>query len=158
MGDYHNPKNRVSRYGKPSNKDRFTKGCTSSGLNGSIKANEQNQNNFKLDPESLGILGIKHAQTTISEPFLPEKEASDSRYTLVLDLDETLIHYVENGEDSYFLVRPYCKEFLHELSKYYELVIFTAGVKEYADWVIDQIDPEGKIKHRLYREHTWLSP
>ena len=82
----------------------------------------------------------------------------DSQYCLVLDLDETLIHYVENGSDSYFLVRPFCVEFLAELSQYYEIVVFTAGVQEYADWVIDQIDQEVRIKHRLYREHTLISP
>ena len=43
------------------------------------------------------------------------------------------------------------------MAKYYEIVVFTAGVKEYADWVIDQIDPDNKIKHRLYREHTVVS-
>lgn len=75
----------------------------------------------------------------------------------MLDLDETLIHYVVNGADSYFLVRPYCMEFLSELSKYYEIVVFTAGVQEYADWVIDQIDTAGHIKHRLYREHTVIT-
>lgn len=73
----------------------------------------------------------------VSPPFLPPADPSGSEYCLVLDLDETLIHYVENGLDSYFLVRPYCKEFLAEMSKYYEIVIFTAGVQEYADWVID---------------------
>ena len=36
--------------------------------------------------------------------------ASERKYTLVLDLDETLIHYVDNGADteSYFLIRPFC--------------------------------------------------
>lgn len=35
---------------------------------------------------------------------------SEKKYTLVLDLDETLIHYVDNGDsgESYFLIRPYC--------------------------------------------------
>lgn len=70
-------------------------------------------------------------------PFLPPRTVNESPYCLVLDLDETLIHYVENGADSYFLVRPYCIEFLDELSKYFEIVVFTAAVKEYADWVID---------------------
>jgi len=88
---------------------------------------------------------------------LPPREVNDSPYCLVLDLDETLIHYVENGPDSYFLVRPYCIEFLEELSKYFEIVVFTAGVKEYADWVIDQIDKNRCIKHRLYREHTIIT-
>lgn len=76
----------------------------------------------------------------------------------MLDLDETLIHYVDaetEEEDSYFLIRPYCKQFLEEMSQYYEVVIFTAGVQEYADWVIDQLDPGKRlISHRLYRQHT----
>ena len=28
-----------------------------------------------------------------------------------------------------FLIRPYCQEFLTEMAKYYEIVIFTAAVK-----------------------------
>lgn len=56
--------------------------------------------------------------------------ASSRRYTLVLDLDETLIHYVDSGksEGSFFLIRPFCMQFLKEMSEFYELVIFTAGV------------------------------
>ena len=61
-------------------------------------------------------------------PFLPPRDPESSEYCLVLDLDETLIHYVDNGPESYFLVRPFCKEFLEELSKYFEIVIFTAGM------------------------------
>jgi CTD small phosphatase-like protein 2 len=52
------------------------------------------------------------------------------KYSLVLDLDETLIHYVENEEISIVLVRPGANEFLEELSKYYELIIFTAATQE----------------------------
>lgn len=38
------------------------------------------------------------------------------------------------------------------MSKYYEIVYFTASIKEYADQVLDYIDP-GKIgKHWLYWE------
>ena len=80
--------------------------------------------------------------------------SSERKYTLVLDLDETLIHYVDTGEDegSFFLIRPYCLQFLKQMSEYYEIVIFTAGVQEYADWVVDQLDPDKKfIQHRLYR-------
>ena len=54
----------------------------------------------------------------------------DRKYSLVLDLDETLIHYVDNGEsgESYFLIRPFCHDFLREMAQLYEIVIFTAGV------------------------------
>ena len=62
-------------------------------------------------------------------------EGSDitDRYTLVLDLDETLIHNVEYGNDSFFLVRPGCVQFIELMAKHYEIVIFTAALQEYAD-------------------------
>ena len=37
------------------------------------------------------------------------------------------------------------------MSKYYELVIFTAGLKDYADWILDDLDRLRFIRHRLYR-------
>jgi len=36
-------------------------------------------------------------------------------------------------------------DFLKELSQYYEIVIFTAGMEEYADWVLNQLDT-GDVK------------
>ena len=92
----------------------------------------------------------------VTPPFLPalEGEARQSTYTLVLDLDETLIHNVEYGSDSYFLVRPGCVYFIELMAKFYEIVIFTAALQDYADQVIDQIDVNKNIKYRLYRQHT----
>lgn len=41
------------------------------------------------------------------------------------------------------------------MAKYYEIVIFTAALKDYADSAIALFDKDGKyIKHRLYRCHT----
>jgi CTD small phosphatase-like protein 2 len=47
----------------------------------------------------------------------PIKE--DRKYTLVLDLDETLVHFQEqeNGKNQ-FLIRPYAQFFLKEMSKW----------------------------------------
>lgn len=56
------------------------------------------------------------------------------QYTLVLDLDETLVHYDERTEDVY--ERPFVVEFLEQMAKLYEIVIFTAGMQEYADWAL----------------------
>ena len=38
-------------------------------------------------------------------------------YTLVLDLDETLVHYQEQGEDAFILIRPGCSDFLECLAE-----------------------------------------
>ena len=72
-------------------------------------------------------------------PFLDplEGDAKAKTYTLVLDLDETLIHNVEYANESYFLVRPGCVNFIDVMGKFYEIVIFTAALQDYADQVID---------------------
>jgi len=52
-----------------------------------------------------------------------------------------------------FNVRPHTQEMLKEVNKYYEVVVFTASHKWYADVILDYIDPTGELfQHRLYRE------
>ena len=51
-------------------------------------------------------------------------------------------------------VRPFCIEFLREMGKIFEIVVFTASRQDYADAVIDKLDPDNSlIDHRLYRQH-----
>lgn len=81
---------------------------------------------------------------------------------LILDLDETLIHSLSRGSPRsyassstlhmieiklnkisslyYVHKRPYCDHFLNEVSKHFELQIFTASVREYADPIIDWLE------------------
>ena len=64
------------------------------------------------------------------------------------DLDEDEIHSVG------IFVRNGVNEFLKEVNKYFDVGIFTASVKEYADAVISFLDPENKlIKFKLYRNN-----
>jgi len=49
--------------------------------------------------------------------------------------------------------RPHLIEVLEYLSNNYELVVFTASEKVYADPIIDHIDPQGEFfSTRLYRD------
>ena len=59
---------------------------------------------------------------------------ANKEYTLVLDLDETLVHYYE--EENTVLIRPFASQFLQQMHQFYEVVIFTAGTKDYADWAL----------------------
>jgi len=62
------------------------------------------------------------------------------QYTLVLDIDETLVHFV--AKEKKFKLRPGCIQFLKDMSQYFEVVIFTAAAKDYADFVLNYIDKD----------------
>ena len=65
-----------------------------------------------------------------------------------IEEDEEIVHSVG------IFVRNGVNEFLNEVSKHFDVGIFTASVKEYADAVITFLDPENKlIKYRLYRNN-----
>ena len=88
-------------------------------------------------------------------PFFPPKKENDNRdYCLVLDLDETLVHFFEDETESYVKVRKGTEKFIKELSKYCEICIFTASTKYYADIVIDGFDSHHLVDYRLYRQYT----
>ena len=93
---------------------------------------------------------------SIPVPYLAKK--SNKQYTLVLDLDETLIHFKpnpNNEESGTIKIRPYLMEFLEKIKDYYELVVFTAATQEYADPIINALETNKKyFDYRLYRKHT----
>ena len=90
----------------------------------------------------------------IKEPFLPPLDTNKFIYTLVLDLDETLVHYIEEKDKHYVQVRPYAEYFISEMGKYFEIVIFTSAEEEYANIVLEEIDKNKVISHKLYRRHV----
>jgi len=56
--------------------------------------------------------------------------------------------------DAKIIIRPYTSVLLKELSKIFELIIYTASHASYANAIIDYLDPDGKyISHRFYREN-----
>ncbi len=82
-------------------------------------------------------------------------KSNNKSLTLVLDLDETLVHFAYSPSGGSFIVRPGCFEFLNNICKYYEVMIFTAATQEYANRVINLIDPGNNlVSYRLYRQHT----
>ncbi|XP_078162433.1 uncharacterized protein LOC144557740 [Carex rostrata] len=50
--------------------------------------------------------------------------------------------------------RPGLEEFLQEVSKFADLVLFTAGLEGYARPLVDRIDVKNRFKLRLYRPAT----
>ena len=95
---------------------------------------------------------------SIVVPYLPEKIEDKKNYTLVLDLDETLISFrFDEKSRGMVKMRPGLFNFLKKVKTKYEIIIFTAGTQEYADPILDSIEKKNKFfAKRLYRQHTIL--
>ena len=143
---------------------------------------------------SLKLTKYPHAPAP-PRPLIPRRQPSYStqtrsqastrltQKTLVIDLDETLIHSLAKGGRMssghmvevklhttvgyggailgpqhpilyYVHKRPHCDDFLRKVCKWYNLIVFTASVQEYADPVIDWLEQERKyFSARYYRQH-----
>lgn len=126
---------------------------------------------------------IPRRQPSYSSQISPRSSSRLAQKTLVIDLDETLIHSLAKGGRMssghmvevklssavgyggatlgpqhpilyYVHKRPHCDDFLRKVCKWYNLVVFTASVQEYADPVIDWLEQERKyFSERFYRQH-----
>ena len=88
----------------------------------------------------------------ISDPFISEPMTKD--FCLVLDIDETISHTMRLSFGNYFLLRPGVIHLIKKLYNFYEIDIFTAAIKRYADNIVNKLDPnDNYIRYRFYREH-----
>ncbi|KAF9167178.1 hypothetical protein DFQ26_005455 [Actinomortierella ambigua] len=100
---------------------------------------------------------------------MPDKTSDTPPITLVLDIDETLVHcatrplespdiifpveYNQETWEVYGRIRPGMLEFLEKMSTKFEVITFTASQECYAEALLKIIDPEKKfIRHRYYRD------
>ena len=98
----------------------------------------------------------------------PKRPDDTLKKTLVLDLDETLVHSsfkpIPNPDfiipveidgklvDVYVLKRPWLDHFMESVGPRFEVVVFTASLAKYADPLLDLLDKTGTVRWRLFRE------
>jgi len=108
---------------------------------------------------------VPKTQKFLMPPLPPDQKG---KKTLVLDLDETLVHSSFRpvpGPDFiisieldgvthrvYVQKRPGVDQFLEQVGSKFEVVVFTASLDKYANPVLDILDPKGHVKVRLFRE------
>lgn len=115
---------------------------------------------------------ITSKKTTDTITGLPSSPSSTltvpKRKTLILDLDETLVHstikpvnhhhlsvdvMIDGVSCKFYVIkRPHVDYFLKRVTECFDVIIFTASMKQYADPLIDQLDPKRMLKGRLFRE------
>lgn len=90
------------------------------------------------------------------------------RKSLVLDLDETLVHSqfrltehcdlrlvvrVDQFPTVFYVSkRPYLDVFLRTVAQWYDIVIFTASLQKYGDPLITVLDTDNVVKRRIFRQ------
>jgi len=131
--------------------------------------NDSNQkgNTKKVPPDAMQREPQPVAKPRVHYLLPPKEERFHGMKTLVLDLDETLVHSsfkrvscemeltLELGDERhkvYVKKRPGVDEFLRTVAEYFEVVIFTASTALYANTLLDQLDTTGSISHRLFRD------
>ncbi|GMI77725.1 SCP1-like small phosphatase 4 [Hibiscus trionum] len=138
-----------------------------------VNSDSDQADNF--DPQSF-IKSLPELSDVSS--FRPNTVAIDARrrkpITLVLDLDETLVHStLEPCDDAdftftvffnmkehtvYVKQRPHLHTFLEKVAEMFEVIIFTASQSIYAEQLLDIVDPDQKlISRRVYRESCIFS-
>ena len=112
--------------------------------------------NASVTGKNASSYGGIMATNNIKAPYLTNK--SNKKFTLVLDLDETLIAFKinPNQENKGVLkFRPGLDYFLLKMKNFYEIVVFTSATQEYADPIENCIEQNEKyFDARLYRQHT----
>ena len=158
------------------NKERLKRGAGFDQNLETAKNAEKSSTFFEHFLQSIqSIIYIQNTNEIPEDAILDKKvylppQTHPNRKTIVFDLDETLIHCNDDpkapcditvpikftgGEvvEAGLIIRPYARECLEELSKHYEIVVFTASHSCYANIVLNLLDPDHKfITYRLFRE------
>ena len=132
------------------------------------RINEQNKNNNILNINK-SIDDNYFQDSNFIPPFIRNEKPKNKRYTLILDLDETLVHverinqqinnnYSCNKNDQKVInLRPGLFSFLNSIKPYYEIISFSTASKIYADNIVKKIETNQKyFDYNLYRDHTTL--
>ena len=121
---------------------------------------ESNENNILIeqnqDNEYLDQIIISYKKNKKIPPFIKLK--NKKKYTLVLDLEDTLINVkIDNNGNILCHPRPGLISFLNGIKPFYEIISFTKLSKEYSDIITNEIEGNKQLfDYNLYREHCTL--
>ncbi|CAA0815380.1 Mitochondrial import inner membrane translocase subunit TIM50 [Striga hermonthica] len=109
-----------------------------------------------LDLRRLAEEQVKGFTEPTSEKLLPDLHPMEQHvFTLVLDLNETLIYSDWKRDRGWrTFKRPGIDAFLEHLAQFYEIVVYSDQLNMYVDPVVERLDPKHCIRYRLSRGAT----
>ena len=112
------------------------------------------ENNFEGSIVASSYLKKIKNFSPFPAPYITEP--SEKPYTLILDLDETLVSFkIKSKKEGTLRARPFLFGFLEEMGHYYELIVWTSATEAYANSLIDAIEIEKQyFDYVLFREHA----
>lgn len=75
------------------------------------------------------------------------------KYTVVFDLDETVVY----ARDGPLYARAYLKDLFRSIKDDFEVIVWTAGERDYAKCVLEEINEDHIIDHLVYRHKKWFN-
>ena len=149
---------------------KFNSTLTEWSSKNNLKTNPPNNNtcNNQLPKNNNNSFNYSVPNLTTYKSNIFDDDIKQNKKSLILDLDETLVHSsfypFERASDLtlpikvgnqkrlvYILRRPYALEFIKEMSQYYEIIVYTASIPEYASNLLDEFDKYNVISKRFYR-------
>ncbi|EAR86930.2 NLI interacting factor-like phosphatase (macronuclear) [Tetrahymena thermophila SB210] len=153
-------------------------------LNSILLKKHDKKDPFKRSQNNINMKRIINQEREDQLNSLQSNPSMKKRFTLALDLDETLVYtqpYKQklkekvNEQDNPDIVqvihpsqqsvqfftlkkRPGLDIFLLEMSKIFNLVIYSSAQKQYVDAIVDKIDTNKLIVKRLYRDQCFKYP
>ncbi|CAI9275745.1 unnamed protein product [Lactuca saligna] len=92
----------------------------------------------------------------LSDKLLPDLHPQEQHvFTLVLDLNETLLYSDWKRDRGWrTFKRPGVDDFLEQLARYYEIIVYSDQQAMYVDPIVDRLDGNHCIRYRLSRAAT----
>ncbi|XP_020553947.1 mitochondrial import inner membrane translocase subunit TIM50 isoform X3 [Sesamum indicum] len=109
-----------------------------------------------LDLRRLAEEQVRGFTEPTSDKLLPDLHPLEQHvFTLVLDLNETLIYSDWKRDRGWrTFKRPGVDAFLEHLAQFYEIVVYSDQLNMYVDPVAERLDPKHCIRYRLSRGAT----
>ena len=137
--------------------DISNKSDSLSSLNKDINININSNNNIKtnnlinIETTNTNQINTNNLQNNIL-PIIDEIKSA-YKFFVFFELDETLVHYWEENDESYVKIRWGVEDCFSQISEFCEISIVSTSSQEYTEKIIEKFNKNGEyIKNKIYKE------